>query len=50
VAFFGYGTRPDNITTYGERACAMGSYGKIDREDTMYILGNLAGSVHKFGA
>jgi 2,3-bisphosphoglycerate-independent phosphoglycerate mutase len=50
VAFFGYGTRPDAITTYGERACATGSYGKIDREDTMYILGNLAGSVHKFGA
>jgi 2,3-bisphosphoglycerate-independent phosphoglycerate mutase len=50
VSFFGYGTRPDDIQTYGERSCARGSYGKINREDTMYILGNLAGSVHKFGA
>jgi len=50
VSFFGYWTRPDDIQTYGERSCARGSYGKINREDTMYILGNLAGSVHKFGA
>lgn len=50
VAFFGYGTRPDHVQSYGERPCSTGSLGKINREDVMYLLGNLAGSVHKYGA
>ncbi len=50
VAFYGHGVRPDYVTSYGERPCATGSLGRILGADVMYLLGNYAGTVHKFGA
>lgn len=50
VAFYGHGVRPDSVTSYGERPCAAGSLGRFLGNDIMYLLGNYAGTVHKFGA
>jgi 2,3-bisphosphoglycerate-independent phosphoglycerate mutase len=50
VAYYGHGVRTDYVTSYGERPCATGSLGRILGEDVMYLLGNYAGTVHKFGA
>ena len=50
VAFYGHGVRTDYVESYGERPCATGSLGRIRGADVMYLLGNYAGTVHKFGA
>ncbi len=50
VAFYGYGTRPDDVTTYGERACSRGSLGHLVGADVMSLLTNYTGTQHKFGA
>jgi 2,3-bisphosphoglycerate-independent phosphoglycerate mutase len=50
AAFYGHGVRPDDVTSYGERACAHGGAGHFLGSDLMNILGNCAGTVHKFGA
>jgi len=50
IAFHGYGTRPDDVLKYGERACAKGSLGHIVGADVMSLLTNYTGTQHKFGA
>ncbi|HEY3396048.1 MAG TPA: 2,3-bisphosphoglycerate-independent phosphoglycerate mutase [Armatimonadota bacterium] len=50
VAYYGHGVRTDSVEHYGERPCAQGSLGRILGADVMYLLGNYAGTVHKFGA
>lgn len=50
VAFYGHGVRPDHVTAYGERPCSTGALGRILGADVMYLLGNFAGTIHKFGA
>ncbi len=50
IAFYGHGVRPDNVQTYGERACAHGSVHRIRGLDVINILGNYAGTLHKFGS
>ena len=50
VAFYGHGVRPDDVMVYGERASAKGSIGHITGADVLQVLGNFAGTVHKFGA
>ncbi len=50
VAFYGHGVRPDYVTQYGERPCSQGALGRFLAADVMYLLGNYAGTIHKFGA
>ena len=50
IAFYGRGVRPDDVQSYGERPCAHGSVHRIRGLDVMNILGNYAGTLHKFGA
>ncbi len=50
TAFFGAGVTPDEVQSYGERACAAGSQGHYLGSDVMNILGNYVGWVAKFGA
>ena len=50
IAVCGQGVRPDDVTTYGERACAKGSLGHIVGADVMPLLTNYSGNQHKFGA
>jgi 2,3-bisphosphoglycerate-independent phosphoglycerate mutase len=50
VAFCGYGVRPDGVTSYGERAAALGSIGHIEGEDIMRALMSYSGRQPKFGA
>ncbi len=50
VAFFGYGTRPDDVERYGERPCAKGSLGHLRGMEIMNVMLNFAGRAEKFGA
>ena len=50
IAFFGYGTRPDDVDVYGERACAKGSMGHLRGMEVMNVMLNFAGRAEKFGA
>jgi 2,3-bisphosphoglycerate-independent phosphoglycerate mutase len=50
IAFYGHGVRPDDVTSYGERACAKGSIGHIQGADVMSQLTCYSGTQHKFGA
>jgi len=50
LAFYGRGVRPDDVRSYGERACAGGSVHRIRGLDVMNIMGNYAGTLPKFGA
>jgi len=50
TAFFGYGVTPDDVQSYGERACAQGYLGHFCGSDVMSILGNYAGAGEKYGA
>lgn len=50
VAFYGYGTRPDDVDRYGERACAKGIMGHLRGMEVMEALLNMAGRAEKFGA
>jgi 2,3-bisphosphoglycerate-independent phosphoglycerate mutase len=50
AVFFGCGVRPDDVLTYGERACMKGGLGNFIGEDIMTLLTNFAGRQEKFGA
>jgi 2,3-bisphosphoglycerate-independent phosphoglycerate mutase len=50
LALAGYGVRPDEVTSYGERPCARGSLHRVRGADVMPILRNLIGAQEKFGA
>ncbi len=50
AAFFGYGVTPDEVPSYGERACAQGDLGNFRGSDVMNLLRNYAGAGGKFGA
>jgi len=50
VAFYGYGVRPDDVQSFGERPFAAGSIHRIRGLDIMSIMGNYAGTLPKFGA
>lgn len=50
IAFFGNGTRPDDVERFGERACATGIIGHPRGMEIMDILLNMMGRAEKFGA
>ncbi|MFP4248297.1 MAG: 2,3-bisphosphoglycerate-independent phosphoglycerate mutase [Armatimonadota bacterium] len=50
LAFFGYGTRPDDVERYGERPCAKGIMGHLRGMEIMDVLLNMGGRAEKFGA
>ena len=50
AAFFGSGVTPDEVSSYGERACAQGYLGHFTGADVMNLLANFAGTGEKFGA
>ncbi|MFO8081972.1 MAG: phosphoglycerate mutase, partial [Armatimonadota bacterium] len=50
LAFFGYGTRPDDVERYGERPCAKGIMGRLRGMEIMDVLLNMGGRAEKFGA
>ncbi len=50
IAFFGNGTRPDDVPSYGERACAKGIMGRLRGMELMDVMLNMAGRAEKFGA
>ncbi len=50
IAFVGNGLRPDDVTTFGERAVSKGSLGHLRGMEVMNVLTNYMGVAHKFGA
>ncbi len=50
IAFFGNGTRPDDVDVYGERACSKGIMGNLRGMEVMNVMLNFAGRAEKFGA
>lgn len=50
LAFFGYGTRPDDVDRYGERPCSKGIMGRLRGMEVMDVLLNMGGRAEKFGA
>jgi 2,3-bisphosphoglycerate-independent phosphoglycerate mutase len=48
--FYGAGVRPDEVQTFGERACMAGGLGNFTGFDIMNLLTNFAGVQPKFGA
>jgi 2,3-bisphosphoglycerate-independent phosphoglycerate mutase len=50
AVFYGHGVTPDQVQSYGERACAGGYMGHFIGADVMNILTNYSGSREKFGA
>jgi len=50
AAFFGCGVTPDEVNSYGERACARGYLGHFTGGDLMHLLTNYSGTEEKFGA
>lgn len=50
LAFFGYGTRPDDVERYGERPCSKGIMGRLRGMEIMDVLLNMGGRAEKFGA
>lgn len=50
IMFCGRGVAADNVTEYGERACAAGSVGRIRGRDIVNMTTNLLAIQEKFGA
>jgi len=50
VMFYGQGVRVDDVTAFGERACAKGALGHIEGKDIMPQIQNLMGRLHLIGA
>jgi len=50
VIIHGDGVRTDNVTEYGERACAQGGLGRITGADLLPIGLDLINRAHKYGA
>ncbi|MCP4654695.1 MAG: 2,3-bisphosphoglycerate-independent phosphoglycerate mutase [bacterium] len=50
ILFCGHGVRKDNVTTFGERACATGGLGLITGLDVMPEVENLLGRLPLIGA
>ena len=50
VMFHGGAVRTDNVTAFGERACAQGGFGYIVGLDLMPQIQNLLGKLHLVGA
>ena len=50
VMFYGDGVRTDDVTAFGERACAKGGLGHIEGKDIMPQIQNLMGHLHLIGA
>ncbi len=50
IAFYGRGVRPDDVDSYGERACATGIMGHLRGMEIMDALTNMMGRAEKFGA
>ncbi|MGD9495145.1 MAG: 2,3-bisphosphoglycerate-independent phosphoglycerate mutase [Armatimonadota bacterium] len=50
IAFCGYGVRPDDVSSYGERPCARGDMGHLRGMEIMDVLTNMMGRAEKFGA
>ncbi len=50
VMFYGEGVRVDDVTAFGERACAKGGLGHIEGKDIMPQIQNLMGRLHLTGA
>ncbi|MEN6303395.1 MAG: 2,3-bisphosphoglycerate-independent phosphoglycerate mutase [Armatimonadia bacterium] len=50
AVFFGCGVRPDEVESFGERACMRGGLGNFVGEDIMTLLTNFSGTQEKFGA
>ncbi len=50
IAFFGRGTCPDDVSSFGERACSRGIMGHIRGMQIMDVLLNMMGRGDKFGA
>jgi len=50
VAFCGFGVRPDDVESYGERSCAKGIMGRMVGMEVMDIMRNMMDRGEKFGA
>ncbi len=50
IVAYGVGTRPDDVSRYGERPCARGGLCRIRGVDVIRILSNLTGAQKKFGS
>lgn len=50
AVFYGCGVRPDEGTSFGERACMRGGLGTFTGADIMTLLTNFSGTQEKFGA
>lgn len=50
IAFYGRGTCPDHVESFGERACATGIMGHVRGMQIMDLLLNMMGRAEKFGA
>ncbi|MEA3399735.1 MAG: 2,3-bisphosphoglycerate-independent phosphoglycerate mutase [Armatimonadota bacterium] len=50
MAFFGHGTRPDDVERFGERPCGKGIMGRLRGMEIMDVLTNMMDRAGKFGA
>lgn len=50
VMFWGSSVRPDNVESFGERACSQGGLGVIEGKDLMPQIQNLLGNIPLYGA
>lgn len=50
AVFYGCGVRPDEVQTFGERACMKGGLGNFIGADIMTLMTNFSGTQEKFGA